>query len=428
MAATRQDVGSGSRWAWALAILCVVLGAVGGFLFFLVQDKVYSAQSTVLVLPTAGGLDSSIDSSRTSTSVQIDTEAQVAGSALVATAAAEQLPGTTPQELIDNTTVSVTPNSAVLVFTYQAATAYEAQTGAQAMAEAYLTLRSDAAAAAKDASEKALKARKADLAEQYDTNVDVIGDEDSGAGDRAAAVARNDLLVGQISDINSRLVALGVTTTEGGQVISAAQLPAAPISPVLWFDLAAGLLIGGLVGSGILLLDRRRAEVAADGGQLERALPAMPTTRVVPVTSAPVTAPPGAQAIGAPESGRQLLPSVDLRPTDEPVSPQISHDAGTGFDVLASVVLDSAGAVGESQLPALRALQLPGGQGRHARGTGGSRGRRLPEPDGPGGVRHQRRVGERARGQRAGAERARDPHSARTSDGRGARSHRRAEW
>lgn len=356
MAATRQDVGSGSRGAWALVVLCVVLGAVGGFLYYLVQDKVYSAQSTVLVLPTAGGLDSSVDGSRTSTTVQIDTEAQVAASALVAAAAAIELPGTTPQELLDNTSVSVTPNSAVLVFTYEAGTAFQAQAGAQAMANAYLTLRSDAAAAAKDASEKALNATKDGLTKAFDANVEVIRDEGSSAGDRAAAVAKNDLLVGQISDINSRLVALGVTTTEGGQVISAAQLPSAPISPILWVDLAAGLLIGGLVGSGILLLDRRRTAAAESGGQLEQALPALPVTRVVPVPTTSVGAPPSAQAIAAPDPEWKPAPSVDLRPTDEPAAPHVSHDAGTGFEVLASLVLDGSGPVAEGQQAALRAL------------------------------------------------------------------------
>ena len=87
--------------------------------------------------------------------MQIETEAEVAHSAIVAAEAAESLDGAaTAEQLLSDSSVSVTPNSQVLVVTFEADTAELARDGSQAMAEAYLTLRSE------DAEEAVAAARK----------------------------------------------------------------------------------------------------------------------------------------------------------------------------------------------------------------------------------------------------------------------------
>ena len=80
-----------------------MLGALAGFLYYQVTPPVYRAETTVLVLPTAGGLDSSVGGGSAVTPVQIETEASVAHSAVVAADAAAALKdGTSIADLLAN--------------------------------------------------------------------------------------------------------------------------------------------------------------------------------------------------------------------------------------------------------------------------------------------------------------------------------------
>ena len=384
----------------------------------------------MLVLPTAGGLDSSIDSSRTSTTVQIDTEAQVAGSALVAAAAAKgalgHAPGAHRQHLGERHAEQRGPRVHLRGGDGLPGAGRRPGHG-RGLPDAALGRRPRRR---RTPATKALTASRSARAREKDFDAErrEIGSETRPTGAERRPARELTSLVAQISDINSRLVALGVTTTEGGQVISAAQLPAAPISPILWVDLAAGLLIGGLAGSGILLLDRRRhgrvrgrrpagagpARAARHAGR-SRCRPRRWAHRPRPRRSPHPT-----------PSGRPA-PSVDLRPTDEPAAPHVSHDAGTGFEVLASLVLDGSGPVAEGQQAALRALSAEVSKAGTHDGPVVLVGVDYPGLDGAGRVRHQRRVGERARGERPGAHRARDPHRAGAPDSSRTRPDRRAQ-
>ena len=116
-----------SRWRiWlslAVALLCVVLGGLGGFEFHKKSPVEYSASATVLVLPTAAGLDSSVAGNRSQTDVQIATEAELLRSSLVADAASKLMKGAlSAKQLLKNSVVTVPPNSQVLMVSLVAGT------------------------------------------------------------------------------------------------------------------------------------------------------------------------------------------------------------------------------------------------------------------------------------------------------------------
>lgn len=269
--------GSGWRRAWLIAGLCVLLGALGGFAAFLLRSPVYEATTAVLVLPTSGGQDTSVGGSQDSSQVQIETEAELARSAQVADAASTLTRGVvSPETLLADSTVTVPTNSQVLVVSFRAPTAEEARDGSAALAKAYLDRR--AAQAADDAAAvvEALEAQLATLNERLAANATAIATA-TDAGKEALAQSQRALLLDQIADINTRLVALKVDTGSGGQVITAASLPADPVSPVLWLNVLVGLAVGGLVGALVLLghesrVERRRRADRNRGGRLSALL------------------------------------------------------------------------------------------------------------------------------------------------------------
>lgn len=261
----RQSAQSGSGWrrAWLIAALCVLLGGAGGVAAYVLRAPVFEATTAVLVLPTSGGQDTSVGGSQDASQVQIATEAELARSAQVAAAASTLLRGTVPPEtLMARSTVTVPTNSQVLVVSYRAGTAEEARDGSAAIAKAYLDRRAKQAADDRAAVVKALETQLTGLNDRLKANATAIANAPD-AGQAALAQSQRALLLDQIADINTRLVALKVDTGTGGQVITAAALPATQVSPVLWLNLLVGVGIGGLVGGLVLLghesrLERRR--------------------------------------------------------------------------------------------------------------------------------------------------------------------------
>lgn len=378
-----------SRGPWggaqvALVMVCALLGGIAGFVFYTLQTPVYESEASVLVLPTAGGLDSSIGGGGAS-EVQIQTEAEVAHSAQVAADAAAALDGRlTAQELIDSAAVTTSPNSQVLVVTFEAKTPELARDGAQALATAYLDRRSNSASTIRDDAKAGLDKQLTSLNDELDGYTGDLAKAKAGLPGTEAALARAEAKIAitqsQISDINSRLVALDVQTTDGGQVISVATLPASPTSPVLWIDVAAGIVLGGLIGSGIvLLLDRRagRSEQAATGSSALASLSSEATPTRAPDASTPSTpssaggafvtnAPPRATVSSVPA----LAAAAEQAASQPPDSASAEFDpvTPTRLDVLGSVGVDESGGVVDADRAGLHALVTAIAAGSQRRG------------------------------------------------------------
>ncbi len=359
MASTSQDPSGGpwDRVAAGIMVACVLLGAAAGLLFFFLQAPVYRSEAAVLVLPTVGGLDSSVDTGRTGP-IQIQTEAEVAHSVQVATRASAALDGAvSAQDLLRDSSVSTTQNSQVLAIQFDAATPELARDGAQALAEAYLDRRAAAARTALDDAAATLTEDK-DIAKAELQSLTAKLSDGVSTEQRARINANIGLAVDKISDINSRLVALRVQTTEGGQVISAAYLPAGAISPVLWIDVAAGMVLGALAGTGLVLVrDRLRsrreqdARVAVPVASFVSG-PAASNVRTDPTITEPVvrSTPRDATAAQMPRGegpAEQASSSRSGRP------PLRGTDPDSGLEVLAALRVEESGVVADTELAAL---------------------------------------------------------------------------
>jgi capsular polysaccharide biosynthesis protein len=248
-----------SRWRIWLslfaAVLCVALGGLGGFAFHKKAPVEYRASTTLLVLPTAAGLDSSVAGNRSQTDVQIATEAELLRSSLVADAASKLLKGAlSSKALLKNSAVTAPPNSQVLMVSLVAGTRTLARDGSMALAQAYLSQRNAGAQAQLDGTVKSLETQVADLTKRLEKNSAAqTAANPADSGQRELLASQRVLLVNTIADVNSRLVSLRLDTVHGGDIVTKAGLPDRPASPQLPLTVGAGLLVGILAAGGLLI-------------------------------------------------------------------------------------------------------------------------------------------------------------------------------
>jgi succinoglycan biosynthesis transport protein ExoP len=124
-----------ARWILTVALVTVVSALV---LSWALHDPVYRSDVHVIVNPA-------LTPSGAALSTNMETERQVAISGTVLSAAAKQA-GVPPDQLRAGLSVTVPPETTVLVFEYQDRTAATAQRRAQALADAYITYRGTQAA------------------------------------------------------------------------------------------------------------------------------------------------------------------------------------------------------------------------------------------------------------------------------------------
>jgi capsular polysaccharide biosynthesis protein len=260
------------------ALLCVALGGLGGYEFHKKSPVEYGASATVLVLPTAVGLDSSVGGSKAQAEVQIATEAELLRSSLVADDASKLIKGAlSAKELLKNSTVTAPQNSQVLIVSLLAGSPEKARDGAQALAQAYLNRRDVAAKTQLDATVKSLEAQLVDFNKRLAKNLaDLEKADPTDKGQVGLLTSQRALLVDQIADVNSRLVSLRIDTVHGGDIVTKAARPDKPTTPNVAFTVGAGLLVGALAAGGLLIgLNQLRTK--------RRAAPGQATTTRVPV-------------------------------------------------------------------------------------------------------------------------------------------------
>lgn len=242
------------RWVVMVLGLVVALGAGVGYLQL--AEKSWVASAKVLVERT--DVDPAAERSRTTDSINLDTEAQLVKSARVATRAAEVL-GTsmTSQELAKRVTVTVPPNTTVLLISFTADTPELARDGAQAFADVYLERRAQVAQSAIADSIAAYESAIANTRDEIgDINTE-LKDEPSAATRELLAVRREALSV-RLASLTTGLSTLSATVVRPGVVINEAQVPSSPASPKPMLILPSALFLGLVVGLGLAMWRERR--------------------------------------------------------------------------------------------------------------------------------------------------------------------------
>lgn len=253
------------RKRWRLVAAGVLAGILLPGLYLLFGPKTYTGETSVLVEPLGVQSSTTLTSGITPTEVNLDTEAQIATSILVAKRAQQRLgTGIPPQELIeDHVEVTVPPNSSVLTIAYDAPDPLTARAGAQAFAKAYLAQRHKQARTDVQQQVKAIEAKIKKLTAQMDRVSD-------GLGPAAAASTRETVLSQQIATLSAQLSTLDTGPVSAGNIISPSPVPTTPSSPIVPLWLASGVMAGLLLGLTAAVVRDRGDTRIRDASDVER--------------------------------------------------------------------------------------------------------------------------------------------------------------
>lgn len=267
------------RWGWIAG--CAALGLLLGSAFLVVADRTYVSQARVLVQAT--GNESSSVGERTNSGINLDTEAQLVKSEPVAALAARSLrTGDSPVALAGRVSVTVPPNTTVMVIAFEAPTAREAQRGAAAFADAYLANREEAAAddLADEVSrlEDLVASTSAEIKETNDRLARLT--DTSPQTTRSFLLARRASLSSQLASYNTALAPLAGAVVRPGEVIGEAQRPTTPVDPNPLLVLPSALMGGLLLGVGLASLRERLDRRIHTGAEVERVFGLVPVAQL----------------------------------------------------------------------------------------------------------------------------------------------------
>ncbi len=319
-----------------VAAVCLLAGVGGGAAALALTPERYTAAAQVQVLPTGAQEQFNVPNARQRETLNLDTESQIARSAVVSARAAEMLKNPNPEELREHVTVDVPPNSAILSISFSASDPQAAAAGAQAYAEAYLRNRTRAAEDAIGAQLKLIAARLREVENDLDeatasrtattqtTAAQTTTAQTTTAGGAAGlgTTRRQAMLARQVSDLTLRYDALKTVAVTPGTVISPARPPARPAHPSPPLFLGSGLFLGVLAGAGAAFGRDRldtRVRTCADierlcGLPLLAELPARPDSGILDEMAAAVATSLG----GGPH--RLLLEGVGVTSTARPLA------------------------------------------------------------------------------------------------------------
>jgi polysaccharide biosynthesis transport protein len=245
-----------------LIIGTLALGVLGGVEVHHVTGGDYTASGQLLVdAPSTTPFDSSNVAGK---NINMQTEQEVASSLAVADLAAASLkePGVVGADLQKNLTVSVSPNTEILMLGYTASNPLEAAKRVNAVMAAYLSQRQRSATQSLKSITNGLNAQLKPLINSYNSLSNQINNFQYGDGTaKDYALSERASVAAQIAAVQSNLATYQAVNTTPGQILEQGTPPTHPAG------VGSSLLaaIGGVVGLslGILLawlaavLDRR---------------------------------------------------------------------------------------------------------------------------------------------------------------------------
>jgi capsular polysaccharide biosynthesis protein/Mrp family chromosome partitioning ATPase len=256
------------RRRWWIALLLVIVGAAGSVGYIKVAPKVYSASVLIQVNPLPS--NASAVAGRTSGSVNMDNEAQLVQSVLVARIAARMMhTDLTPPKLAEDVSVSVPPNTTFLQVKCGQPSVTEAVSCADSFAKAYLANRRDTTV---NSINIQLNAKTAQIGElttkvaRLKTQVNHLPPTSPAHVRAQTSLAAAQTLLSADSEASNKLVQfLGNLSVPGysavGAIATPAARPLAPSSPrkilVIPSGVLAGLILGLLVAFLVDFRDRR---------------------------------------------------------------------------------------------------------------------------------------------------------------------------
>jgi succinoglycan biosynthesis transport protein ExoP len=249
------------RRRWWLIVAVAIIGTLGAVGYFKTAHKVYTATASVYVTASSGGSGSQLANGRTTSTVNLDTEAQVVQSATVAQSADKLMHSTdNVQLLLRRVSVTVPANSQVLAISCQASSPDDAASCAQAFAQAYLNYSSSSTTASVKSQITTLQSTTGALQSDSAKLKVAITNLPDNSPQRASDNVQLSSDQNQLSTLNGQIATLTADLADpsGGSIISNAAPPLTATSPKALLIIPSGLLGGLLIGLVLAyLVDRR---------------------------------------------------------------------------------------------------------------------------------------------------------------------------
>jgi capsular polysaccharide biosynthesis protein/Mrp family chromosome partitioning ATPase len=266
------------RW-WFVLVLAVV-GLALGAAYAKVAPKTYQSTASVYVTATGTTANQLANSRTAAGTVNLDSEAQVAQSAQVASMAGKAMHSTlSPQALAKQVNVTVPANSQVLLIACQAGSATGAATCAQSFAHAYLQYTSATTSQSLKNQLSALQSRINGLQKQAGKLSSAIASLPVNSPERGADESLLAVDKSQLNQYSNTVVTLTAEQADSssGYIISNAVAPAKPTSPSKTLAWGGGLVVGLLLGLiGALWWDRTDRRVRGPRDVMRLGLPVLP--------------------------------------------------------------------------------------------------------------------------------------------------------
>lgn len=248
-------------------VATLTAGLLAGVAAVVAKPDTYT--STVSVLTPAAPIHAVADSSGRLEEVTMDTEAQLLQSGNVLRRLAGDPHDTgDPGTLRERISLTVPPNTRVLIIQFEAPSPEGAKAGAGILAGSFLDYRQRLLAGRWERDLEALRERVAILQGQLESlsaDGGGGGDNDGAAIGEDTASARRQTLVEQIEQLQQQLTLMEEPTAERGQVVRAPELPAGPDETNDEVALTSGLGLGLLSGIGLgLVRDRVPRRIRSD--------------------------------------------------------------------------------------------------------------------------------------------------------------------
>jgi len=242
---------SGTLRRWWLIVAVAIIGTLGAVGYFKTAHKVYTATASVYVTASSSGTAGQVANGRTTSTVNLDTEAQVVQSATVAQAADKLMDSTdNVQLLLRRVSVTVPANSQVLSISCEASSPDDAASCAQAFAQAYLNYSSNSTTASLKSQITILQSNISTLESDSAKLKVAIASLPANSPQRASDNVQLTSDQGQLSSLNGQAATLTANLADpsGGSIISNATPPLSAASPKALLIIPSGLLAGLLIG------------------------------------------------------------------------------------------------------------------------------------------------------------------------------------
>lgn len=312
---------------WRVVALCAALGLALAYAAYLVVPRSYEATAQVQVNPLPVAITGTANGSQTVSvkDVSMPTEVGLVTSYQVAGAVAKGIGWTgSLDDLIAEVSVTNPTDSLLLDIAFTGSSADQAVKGANAFAAAYLDQRGQTATDTAANLQTQIAKQVKTLDDLAAAQVAIMNKNRPATPDYTTAAAKRDAYLAQSDSLSQLGRKIALLDLSPGTPVGLATPPSSPSAPKRLVFLAAGLLVGLLLGCVLAAIRERRDRTVRDFVDLEALTGEHVLGRV------PAQATDGAPGRAAAEAYRQL--AVRLRaaaPHDRPaVLAVVGADAG----------------------------------------------------------------------------------------------------